>query len=634
MVAVFVGDQFSVRADKVTALSQIDANQFVTQIPVSRPNTVPQLAYRFSKRPYEVDLKVTRRVTQAHVAAMQAVLIAGHKQHLTTRLHYNVTGSARSTLKVSLPQKFLVLDVASPDLRDWSVATVDGNSQLTVELESPRLGQIELVLGGTVTRDATVDSLSLVFPQPVDANRLDTNVAIWLEEGLNATLDDFPGWRSLDVSLASPELKQLQPNRPMQFAFNSSNILPSPIGLKLSQSSPKLTTHGLSMLTVTDVGVVHTLALQWFITGASTDALYFTTPSQLAGKLQFTGNGIREATSVDAGNGRVRWTVSLRTPVTGKFFATAVGTFPPANREVEAAPIVFEQKVSLNGAAEASGTAAANVGNGQSQFAPVNGQQQFVLLINSSSSQLSSSNSDAAEPVQNVDVPIVLDPALMNQATELLRVKSPGITPKWSMQKFVQTASVAASVNVADLTTVVSRDGTYRSRAIYTIKNRSRQFLPIKIPAKSDILSVTVANQPSRAVTASRNGAVMHLIPLPKTSAASLSFRVMVILRGQLPGSLPKSATWTRSDFEFAAPEIVSQQSDSEFGITVARTRWALHLPDDLDAMPVSDSARFNLTWQRDESADLLYQMAAVQEFSDLLSVAEQSGNGRTRAEA
>ena len=97
------------------------------------------------------------------------------------------------------------------------------------------------------------------------------------------------------------------------------------------------------MVTVTDVAVIHTLALQWQIDAATTDSLVFTTPNFLAGKLEFTGTGIRETTHVDAGNDRTRWTIWFRTPISGKFFAAAIGTLPPATTEVVAPSIVFER---------------------------------------------------------------------------------------------------------------------------------------------------------------------------------------------------------------------------------------------------------------------------------------------------
>src|SRR5262249_40286084 len=147
-------------------------------------------------------------------------------------------------------------------------------------------------------------------------------------------------------------------------------------------------------------------------------------------------------------------------------------------------------------------------------------------------SQLTTVDPALTESVQREDVPVVVQQTFVDQATELVRVKSPLAPPRWTLHRFAQEQSAPASVNIADLTTVLSRDGTYRAQAIYTIKNRSRQFLALLMPEKTELLSVFVGGMPSRAVTtnlASMKGATIQLIALPKTSAVSLAFPVKIV---------------------------------------------------------------------------------------------------------
>lgn len=612
-VAVFAGSQFTLRADKVESLTQVDADKFTSAVPVSRPNVAPQLAYRFSKRPFALSLRVARQESQATVVAQQAAFVMLRKQQLTTRLLYNLTGAPRSSFNIALPPGYVVLDVKATGLHDWSLGKQGDETSLTIDLDGPRLGQAEVVLSGTVPRDNNETSATLVFPKPLDATKLSSTAAVWLDEGFAGTLDSFDGWRSVDAALVSNELKAVRPNHPVQFAFQSTASA-SAITVKLQRATPKLAANGLAMVSVTDVAVVHTLALQWQIDAATTDSLVFTTPSFLAGKLEFTGSGIRETTHVDAGNGRTRWTIWLRTPVSGKYFAAAIATMPPAATEVVAPSIVFER-----GTGGAAGDA-------------VEGQRQYVLLINLSQSQLTSAAPELSESVQKEDVPVVVDQSLVDQATELVRVKQLLTAPRWTLQTFAQTASAPASVNVADLTTIISHDGSYRGQAIYTIKNRSRQFLALRLPENTMLMSVFVGNVPSRAVTTKRNNQTMQLIALPKTSAASLSFPVRVVWRGSLSGALSKSARLIRQEMDIPAPVVVSQQEDADFGIPVARTRWTVWLPDDLDVKPLTTSARHNLTLQSSDEHDLLYEKAAVQEMSELIGYVEQNYSfGSTR---
>ena len=600
-IAVFAENQFLVRAEQVESLSQLDAEKFATTLPVVRPNVPPQLVFRFSKRPYGLGLRVTRQESSAHVMGQHAALIVSRKQQLTTRLRYNITGSPRSALSIRLPEAFVLLDVQATGLRDWFVVKEDDDSLLTVELNAPSLGLVEVTISGFAPREGL--TASLIFPQPIDATRIDSTAAIWLDEGFVGTLGTTDGWRSIDVSQLSSELSTVRSSKPASFAFSSNLIPPTPIGLKLTALSPKLSANGLSMVTVTDLAVVYTLAFQWQIDSAKTEILTLTTPGWLAGKLDFQADGLRDVSQTKVDGDRVRWNIQLRSPVSGKFFATATATLPPATKEVLAPSVVFERDAK-----------------------PLEMQRQFVLLINSSTNQLIAADPSLVESVQPQDVPVNVQQADVDRATEFVRVKTPLAAPKWAIHTFQQQSGALASVNVADLTTVVSRDGTYRSRAIYTIKNRSRQFLAIRMPEGTDLLSVFVADLPSRAVAAkltSQNGATVQLIALPKTSAAGLSFPVSIVWRGRLSGALPKSAKLASEELSFPAPRILSQQDDADYGIPVARTRWSVYLPDDLDAQPVKSTSKHNLSVA--STTDNLYGYAVIQETEELLEYLDQT---------
>lgn len=606
-VAVFVGNQFAIRVEQAEGLSQIDVDRFATQLSVVRPKSAPSLAYRFSKRPYSLKLRATRQVSQSHVVAHQASLMTLRKQQLTTRLTYQLTGAPRSSLSITLPAGYVLLDVQATALRDWYTSKQDDQSLLSIELRGPQLGQIEVVLGGYVARDNATASVK--FPQPVDVTKQDSTAVFWLDEGFTGSLESFEGWRSIDPARVADQLRSIRPNQTAQFAFTSSSATPSPIVVKLSQAAPRLTANGLSIVTVTDVAVVYTLALQWKVDAAKTDTLSLTAPSWLARKLDFQGEGLVEAAESSVDADRTRWTIRLRTAVSGNYFATATASLPPAGKEVLAPLLVFENDRS-----------------------PLESQRQYVLLVNSSTGQLSMSDATLVEPVQREDVPVVVQQEIIDQATELVRVKTLKTAPKWTLNRLPQQAVAPASVNVADMQTVLSRDGTYRAQAIYTIKNRSRQFLALKLPENVELLSVFVAGQPSRAVTTQLAGSAVQLIALPKTSAASLSFPVKIVWRGRLDTPMPRAAKLIADEIAIPAPQILNQQDDAEYGIPVARTRWTVYLPKDIEAHAARSTSRHNLSLSTE--VDNLYGQAAWQESEELFGVLRQIvvSNQRTQS--
>src|SRR5690606_30267268 len=111
----------------------------------------------------------------------------------------------------------------------------------------------------------------------------------------------------------------------------------------------------------------------------------------LAGRLEFAGENLREVVAGTPENQRVRWTVSLRSPVSGKYFLTGTGMLPPPSTEVAAPAVMFEQFA------------------GPGQFQTLQRQQAFVLLINASPGQLTAVDTANIEPVLPADLPIVLD---------------------------------------------------------------------------------------------------------------------------------------------------------------------------------------------------------------------------------
>ena len=380
-------------------------------------------------------------------------------------------------------------------------------------------------------------------------------------------------------------------------------------------------------MTVSDTAVDYSLALQWKITEAATDTFTFTTPDWLAGKLDFQGAGIRQTSFVPVGgeSKRTRWTVTLQDPVGSRYFLLATATLPPPaeKREVTAPTIAFERHVAAEGDAAA---APADDGQEASPFAPLDTQRQYVVVINISANQLAPIG-EVGEAVQRDELPIVVDQHLVDQATAVLRVR--GQAPKWSLKSYAAQAGAAASVNLADLTTVLAADGTWRMQAVYTIKNRSRQFLALQLPEKSQALSVFVADQPSRLVELKKAGKTYQLIALPKTSEADLSFQVKLVLSGRLSsGKLPRGLQVWSQEIEPPSATVVSLSDDKEFGIPVARTLWTVHVSQEWSAKPVNNPLRHNLTPQAADTADVAYRTTWLQEANELMRVIE--GNNPT----
>ena len=116
---------------------------------------------------------------------------------------------------------------------------------------------------------------------------------------------------------------------------------------------------------------------------------------------------------------------------------------------------------------------------------------------------------------------------------------------------------------------------------------------------------------------------MIQLVALPKASEASLSFPVRIMWRGRLNRPLPGKTDLLPEEIGIPAPHILSLQDDADFGIPVARTRWTVYLPKNLEAAPLRSVSKHNLSLS--DTASGIDSDVVLQEAAELLSFIEQT---------
>ena len=646
VVGLFAAPQFALRNIATKGLTQINVNQFVSPVALPGIATQPLNAFRYTARPFEVSFSAGRKAPESTGLAEHALVVERRKVRMSSRLRWELAGALRSSVNVQLPPGWLPVDVDATALEDWHVDAA--TNVLTVEFSEPRVGAVEVVLQGNVAKEPDDTLAEITLPVPQEVSKLVTQTAVWFDPAYQATINAANGWKTSDPEHCSEELRT-KLGRPAKFVFMSNALSPELLGFDLVRAVPKLSADAVTLLTVSDTAIDYSLALQWKIAEAAADTFTFTTPDWLGGKLDFQGAGIRQTSFKSAGknSGRTRWTVTLQDPVGSRYFLLATATLPPPEKRTVVAPTIsFERREVVEADAAAADTEGVEI---EEPHSPLETQRQFVVLINMSGNQVSPVG-NVGETVPREELPIVVDQRLVDQAAAVLRVRSADAStkrkrvageqdgannqlaaaaPTWSLKSFAAQAGAPASVNLADLTTVLAADGTWRMQAIYTIKNRSRQFLALQLPEGSQALSVFVADQPARLVELKREkGKTYQLVALPKTSEADLSFQVKLVLAGRLSsGALPRGLKLWSQNIELPVPSVVSQSDDKEYGIPVARTLWTVHVPREWSAYAVNDPQRHNLSRQADDTAEVAYRATWLQEANDLLRVVEGNYN-------
>ncbi|WP_350189109.1 hypothetical protein [Gimesia sp.] len=639
-IGVYAEPQFQIRPEKISGAIQIDTQKYVnpeTASPVWKiagHTLQPQWAYRFSRRPVETQFFLSRKQAEKQAIAEHGVLVSPRKLSISSRIRYQLKGIPESTFVLELPEAYLVLSVQAQGLDDWYVIeqNADDMRVLVLEFAELKTSLAEIVVDGVVPREGNQQQAEVMIPTPLAVASVRSDLAIWIDESLVARAPELEDWRAISSADLSPELKAQRPSLP-QFAYRSSAELPEWIKLELTPAQPNVTANSLVMTTVGNVSVSHTVGIRWSIQGAATDVLSFTTPAWLGEHLDFRGDSIRQINKRVIGNEIIQWTIHLQNSVEGTYFITAETTqAPPVTGKIEIPEVrVMDTSIQVD-----------------SQTTELEIQQHYLMLLNHSWARLNLLNPESITTVDREEMPLTLDDSLANQAMTLARLQGNGKPPEYQIQQFQADQGAAAAVNLSQLTTVLAHDGSWKTHAEYRLRNRSRQFLAVMLPERSQVLSAFVKGVPTAPVLLKQvagpteKGAekrsqkqAIYLLALPKTSAADLSFSVNLILVGRLESSLPQGRfNWQGQALDLEPPRIVTPAENAEYGIPVAQTKWTVYVPDDYSATPLLDNSRTNMSPVLAEAEYSQYQLSLTsvqKDVENLYSVYSGSKSDRVR---
>ncbi|MFZ4763365.1 MAG: hypothetical protein ACOYMN_00320 [Roseimicrobium sp.] len=134
------------------------------------------------------------------------------------------------------------------------------------------------------------------------------------------------------------------------------------------------------------------------------------------------------------------------------------------------------------------------------------------------------------------------------------------------------TAGNAAIITLAEITTALRPNGDRWDTAVYSLSNRSLQFLPVRLPERAELVEVSVGGQTVRA-DRGKDQAVSgkeFLVPLIQMRAGELSQQVRLVYR--IPASDGDVQTMHRLD----DPELL--------GLSAERTLWNVWVPEGYEA--------------------------------------------------
>ena len=598
-IALFTGDEFAMRAIDVTGAVQIDINQYKPTAKPHQPETAPLAAYRFATRPANLSLSLSRKQPETKCVAEHGVQIGTRKVEWASRYQFELTGAPRPSVSMLLPAGYLLMEVEGAEfITDWyDTPGENGQRTLTVEFDQPRLGRVDVILQGVVARKVETPTVDLLPPTPIGLNKLNTSLGVWLSEIYTATIGTAEGWKTASPEQLPQELQQLR-STPAQFAFQASTPISQPVVINLTRQVPQLSADLVTLVAVADDSIDYGLTFRWKITRAAADTFQFTTPDWLKGRLELSIPGVREIRTEVLESGDLLWTIQLVDAVRNQFLCTGVVTLPPPADDVVQIPdVIFLDTV---------------VAGKQN---PMETQRRCGIIVNRSAGQLVAVDERLINKLPVDQLPLKVDEALLKQALAVTEINGQQALPKWKLVRSSTQESGRAIVTGSDLVTSLAWDGAWKTRAVYTVRNRGQQFLGLRLPPKSELMSVFVKGQPSRTVVTTLKEQTVHLVPLPQTSMVDLSFDVQVTLSGQLSAPLSHDTYLRGQEVSLPAPDVVTLDESPDYGLTVAFTSWRVFTPDKLDVTLVSDRQKSNVDQLNEE---LMFASIQLQKSSRL----------------
>jgi hypothetical protein len=614
-VILKTGSQFQVRSDALSAVTQINPNEAPAPDGEDLPGR-PMLAWRYTRHPASVSVKVTPTADELSTDAVHAVRLEEQRQLWSSRMTLLVQGSPRSRIDISVPKSFLALDVSATALKDWYF--VDGETAdaelrtLSIQLTDARSGTLQIALQGQMNRDADRSLLKLTPPTVLNSTKASSQLAVWLDAasenaGYESGVGEGADWIVKSPASAQGSYREISPTAP-SLAFQSSAVRPGPLAVKLRQAVSTLIGESVTVTNVTETAAEITLALNWQINRAAADQFAIELPTSLASLMTFQVPGQRKVTRDDLGNGQTRVTLHLQQPVTDRLFAIGTASLPlPTDKVIR--------------------SSVPNMVIPQGAPSTLSGQAHYWVLVNQSNGLLEPSADQPEDKINADQITTQIPPELLQQAIAVVKLRPE--TAVWNLVYPEQHQVSPAVVNLASHTTVIADDGSWRSRHVLQVMNESRQFLPVILPQNSRLMYCLVQGRPSRVVVRGEGEETRHLIPIPQSGALAAGFEVEFALAGRFDDSAAGiRKEWKSRRLTIPVPRFPEFREDPDFGISIARNRWSVYVPESWSAKPVIDPAATNVLKADLQQLEDLVLLCAVDETETLLKAAKGTKGG------
>lgn len=498
-------------------------------------------------------LAVERVETRADVDTEIVLVIEPDRLVLTARSRYTVSGPGPLRHEVPLPAGWSVRNVKCDALREWEVLE-DGTAQRLVIAFENRAGTgTEILWSAERLYSSAPETLELppLRATAVGVTTLREN-SRWIfaaNDELDISVTDPGSLVPLRLKDAIPQWVALPPLTSYRDALRSSRAEDpgeAPTVLAISRETSQLSATVVSFVRLTELHQQVNARVTYRIRKAGRDRFRLALPAgaRLV-SLETRNQRSREVRQTPTGT---EIEIVLQSGVVGEHpVDVAYRVARPAGRQTVVLPI--------------------QVLDGEERLTVVD---QYVGVVQTTATLLSAPSAQGLRALEAERLPYL--PEGVSSANLRPTYRATQLDWRLELTEVITqvTLGPAATIQIAELTTIVGIDGTARTRVTYTLKNTGLQFLVVDMPEGTELWGVTL-NGRSVAVgedAGTAPGEARSLrIPVEYVGSASLNLEVAIQYEEQDVGLPALRGTET-----LRAPRVRDT--------AVTETIWNIHFPD------------------------------------------------------
>ncbi|MBI4834820.1 MAG: hypothetical protein HY811_08395 [Planctomycetes bacterium] len=516
---------------------QVPQQQVQNQSPL--PQSFPDLAFRYLKQPYEINLFVKDIKPEVNVEFQTIITIDERKLELTSNVIYDIRKAGVFNLKLSLPRTLHITELKGANVDDWRYD--EAAETLSVTLATRVEGNYLLQLKAEQMLTSVEKGMELPRLQALDASKEHGYLALSVDPVLRVKTDSSKLAKLIEIDLKDLPPTMARPNLTLAYKYYESGWT---LALLVEKIKSYITVETFHFASVGE-SLIHTSAtLKYDIQFAGVSNFKFQFPPE-AKNIDINGENIKHKGKV--ADDETAWTVELHSPRQGTFYLY----------------VTFQVEMGKTGA------------DGASEYAPLNytgikvldveRETGYLALAARADMELSNPKPENLTPLDEKEIPASYKVGIDYPILMAFRyLKHPyALTANISRHEFSEV--LVAIVEGCRLSTTISKDGQLITDLLCKIRNTREQYLRLYLPANTEIWHVRVAGINESSFKAVEKGASVVLIPIAQQSKSDKPFVVNVRYAYKIDA--------------FGASGIINLTCPS-MNIPVMRLGWSLSIPD------------------------------------------------------